>query len=97
LECPGSIAGTFQNQQMVNCHIFGAPGTILICHTYLTYAIYPEEARKYPQDNFLHKDLPLEEPIDQLLKTRRACVNSTCVLHWPQIALPTYLECTDFL
>jgi hypothetical protein len=36
-----NISNPIQNQQMVNCHIFGAPGTILTCHKNLTCAIYP--------------------------------------------------------
>jgi hypothetical protein len=99
-----NVSNPIQNQQMVNCHIFGAPGTILMWHTNLTCAVYPEEVRNYRQDNFPHKALPLKEPVGQLLQPREgACVDSTCVLdlllylNWPQITLSTYSECTDFL
>jgi hypothetical protein len=59
-----NFSNPIQNQQMVKCHVFGAPGTILTCHTNLICAIYPEEVRNYLQDDFPHKVLPLEEPVD---------------------------------
>jgi hypothetical protein len=46
-----NVSNPIQNQQTVNCHIFGAPGTILTCHTNLTCAIYPEEVRICLQDD----------------------------------------------
>jgi hypothetical protein len=74
LEYPGSLARTFQNpfqnQQMVHCHIFGAPNTIPMLHINLTCAIYPEEVRNCLHEDFLHKALLLEEPTDQQLKPR---------------------------
>jgi hypothetical protein len=52
-----NLSNPILNQQIMNCHNFVAPDTILICHTYLTCAIRPEEARQY-----LHEDLPPQSP-----------------------------------
>jgi hypothetical protein len=55
-----NLSNPIINQQIMSCHNFGAPDTILICQMYLTCTIHPEEARQYLHEDFPHKALQLQ-------------------------------------